>query len=417
METLPRLSNEYIDYHAIGMIKHLQRAGYIAYLVGGCVRDLLAGHLPKDFDIGTSALPEEVKKILNYSFIIGKRFRLVLVKREDKQYEVATFRREPLEDEFPEGVPFGDNIFGTPEQDANRRDFTCNALFYDPVGQKVIDYVNGQEDVENQIIRMIGDPTIRLREDPIRILRAIRFSHKLRFRIDSGLREQMYHFAEHIIESVLPRRREEYLKLLRLHDPAAAFQEGHDLNLWKTILPDIDEIYRDDERIETFDSCLRRLDSRLMDPSDTPLLAGTVVLGWFRAQSKKDPTALITASELHSNTHLHRLSKDQLGLHNWEISRIMRAISMHKILSEPDEFQRRGHRRKNAVLLNEAFPLAVDLAHIDAVFSPDILEYWDAQLEMTREAFLSAQSHPRSQNRRPNRRPGRSHRPHPKKIN
>src|SRR5436305_11321517 len=105
----PRLSREFIDYHAIGMIRHLQKAGFTAYLVGGCVRDLMVGHTPKDFDIGTNALPQEVKRLLSFAFIIGKRFRLVLVKREDKQYEVATFRREPHEGEFPEGAPFGDN--------------------------------------------------------------------------------------------------------------------------------------------------------------------------------------------------------------------------------------------------------------------------------------------------------------------
>src|SRR3954454_19952971 len=93
----PRLSREFIDYHAIGMIKHLQKAGYTAYLVGGCVRDLMVGMMPKDFDISTTALPQEVKRLINFAFIIGKRFRLVLVKREEKQYEVATFRREPHE--------------------------------------------------------------------------------------------------------------------------------------------------------------------------------------------------------------------------------------------------------------------------------------------------------------------------------
>src|SRR5579871_5058458 len=116
----PHLAREFIDYHAIGMIKHLQKAGYTAYLVGGCVRDLMVGHMPKDFDIGTNALPQEVKRQLSYAFIIGRRFRLVLVKREDKQYEVATFRREPQEGEFPEGLPFGDNIFGTPDRKSTR---------------------------------------------------------------------------------------------------------------------------------------------------------------------------------------------------------------------------------------------------------------------------------------------------------
>lgn len=311
----PRLSREFIDYHAIGMIKHLQRAGFTAYLVGGCVRDLMVGHMPKDFDIGTNALPQEVKRLLNFAFIIGKRFRLVLVKREDKQYEVATFRREPQEGEFPEGAPFGDNIFGTPEQDASRRDFTCNAVFYDPSADKVIDYVNGQRDIEDHIIRMIGDPKVRLAEDPIRILRALRFSHKLHFRIEPELRERMQQFAETLPKAVLPRRREEFLKLLRLHDPASTFRAGYDLNLWEHILPELHKVYERDEHVDLLDERLRCLDSRLVDPSDTALLSGTLVLGWLRA-TRPSSDDVIKAAELHHHEHLHKLAKEQLGLHN-----------------------------------------------------------------------------------------------------
>jgi poly(A) polymerase len=386
----PRLSPEFLDYHAVGMVKHLQKGGFTAYLVGGCVRDLLAGHMPKDFDIGTNALPQEVKKLLSFAFIIGRRFRLVLVKREDKQYEVATFRREPHEGEFPEGVPFGDNIFGTPQQDAFRRDFTCNALFYDPVASEVIDHVNGQRDIQDHMIRMIGDPKIRLAEDPIRILRALRFAHKLHFRIEPALRHQMSELADCLALSVLPRRREEFMKLLRLHDPAATFREGFDLNLWTKIAPELHKVYEKDEHVDLLEERLRRLDSRLMDPSDTALLSGTLVLGWLRASSHKDPDDLIKTSDLHQNEHLEKLAKEQLGLHNWELGRIIKALSLQKLLSAPDEFQRRGGRRRNAVLFSEAFPLAVDLAHIDAVLDPEVLEYWDAQLSIAAEQIQDA---------------------------
>jgi poly(A) polymerase len=395
----PSLRREFIDYHAIGMVRHLQKAGFKAYLVGGCVRDLMVGHMPKDFDIGTNALPQEVRKLLNYAFIIGRRFRLVLVKREDKQYEVATFRREPAEGEFPEGVPFGDNIFGTPEQDANRRDFTCNAVFYDPVSEKVIDYVEGQKDILDHIIKMIGDPKIRLQEDPIRILRALRFAHKLHFKIDPELRHAMSDFAESLGMAVLPRRREEFLKLLRLHDPAATFREGYDLNLWKTILPSLHAVYENEEHIDLMEERLRRLKSRLLDPADTPLLQGAMILGWLRSGPKGSPTDLLKNSDIYSDS-LDKLAKMEMGLHNWEYSRIQKALTLQKILANPDEFKRRGQRRRAALLQSEAFPLGVDLAHVDAILDPGILEFWDAQLDAAlAETHEAAVSTHRSQNR------------------
>jgi poly(A) polymerase len=396
--TAPSLTREFIDYHAIGMIRHLQKAGFTAYLVGGCVRDLMVGHMPKDFDIGTNALPQEVKRLLNYAFIIGRRFRLVLVKREDKQYEVATFRREPHEGEFPEGVPFGDNIFGTPEQDAHRRDFTCNAVFYDPVSEKVIDYVNGQKDIESHVIRMIGDPKIRLAEDPIRILRALRFAHKLHFRIAPELRQEMANFAETLGLAVLPRRREEFLKLLRLHDPTATFREGYDLNLWKTILPSLHNVYENDEHTDLLEDRLRRLDSRLVDPSDTPLLQGTLLLGWLRGHLKTAADEILKASDIHSDKLAH-LAKDELGLHNWEWSRIQKALGLQRILAQPEEFRRRGIKRRQALLQSEAFPLSVDLAYIDAILDPGILEFWDAQL-----AAVVEEGRPQPDRRPPHRR-------------
>ena len=175
----------------------------------------------------------------------------MLVKREDKQYEVATFSAcEPQEENFPKDFLLATNIFGTPEQDAFRRDFTCNAIFYDPIADQVIDYVNGQQDVRDHLIRMIGDARVRLKEDPIRILRALRFSHKLHFRIEHDLREQMQNFAETLPTAVLPRRREEYLKLLRLSNPAAVFREAFDLNLWKFILPELHKVYEKDEHVD-----------------------------------------------------------------------------------------------------------------------------------------------------------------------
>ena len=188
----PHLHADWIDPDARSIVDRLQRAGHPTYLVGGCVRDLLAGIHPKDFDIATSAHPEQVRKLIRGSYIIGRRFQLVLVKRGDTQFEVATFRRMALPEEInPNETSYSDNFFGTPQEDAQRRDFTINGLFYDPIKDELIDYVGGIKDIELGLIRMIGDPDIRLKEDPIRILRAIRLSHKLRFSIEQKLRESI----------------------------------------------------------------------------------------------------------------------------------------------------------------------------------------------------------------------------------
>ena len=149
----PQLNQKWINHHAFGIVKALQSQGHETYLVGGCVRDLLLGIQPKDFDIVTDAKPNEVRKIIRNAYVIGKRFRLVLVKRNEHQFEVATFRRNIREDEDPADLPSGDNIFGSPKEDANRRDFTINAMFYDPVNEKLIDFSQGLTDLDDGIIR------------------------------------------------------------------------------------------------------------------------------------------------------------------------------------------------------------------------------------------------------------------------
>src|ERR1035437_4250249 len=139
----PHLHQDWVDPHAVGIIRALQKKGFITYLVGGCVRDLLIGIHPKDFDIATTAKPDEVKRTIHRAYVIGKRFRLVLVRRDELQFEVATFRHELREDESRIDLPAGDNIFGTAEEDAQRRDFTINGLFYDPIGDQLIDFAEG----------------------------------------------------------------------------------------------------------------------------------------------------------------------------------------------------------------------------------------------------------------------------------
>src|SRR5436190_21630468 len=194
------ISRRDIDSDALKVLYRLHESGAVAYLVGGSVRDLLVGRQPKDFDIGTSAHPYQVKKLFRNCWIIGRRFRLAHVRFGLKTVEVATFRRnvpagtenEPTESPLEEAPPGTDpnllikhdNTFGTPEEDAFRRDFTINALFYDISTFSIIDYVGGLQDIKDGLIRCIGDPNERFQEDPVRMLRAIVFASRLNFKLD-----------------------------------------------------------------------------------------------------------------------------------------------------------------------------------------------------------------------------------------
>src|SRR5690606_34629568 len=184
-----------IDSDAAKVVKRLTKAGYEAYLVGGCVRDLLLGKSPKDFDVATSARPDAVRELFRNSRIIGRRFRLVHVLFGDgKVIETATFRRNPSEPEKTEDLLIrDDNTFGRADEDAERRDFTINALFYDLDSSMVLDWCGGMQDIEARSVRTIGDPTIRFKEDPVRMLRAIKFSARLDLGIDPGT----YHALAH----------------------------------------------------------------------------------------------------------------------------------------------------------------------------------------------------------------------------
>src|SRR4051812_25839828 len=176
-KTSPEIPEDLLDPDAVKVVRRLQRSGFTAYLVGGCVRDLLLGMRPKDFDVATSAHPAQVKETFRNSRLIGRRFRLAHVFfRGAKIIEVSTFRANPLDklQDLPSDLLIRhDNVFGTAEEDARRRDFTVNALFYDVDDGKVVDHVGGKDDLHARRIRTIGNPDVRMREDPVRILRAI----------------------------------------------------------------------------------------------------------------------------------------------------------------------------------------------------------------------------------------------------
>jgi poly(A) polymerase len=249
---LPPLDVEKIDPDALKVVQRLARNGYDAYLVGGCVRDVLLGRKPKDFDVATNATPNQIRALFRNCRIIGRRFRLAHIFFGSKIIETSTFRANPREDESTDdtdGDTEGgtvknetllirhDNVFGSAEEDARRRDFTINGLFYDVDEAKTIDYVGGMEDLERQVVRTIGDPDIRFREDPVRILRAIKFAARLSFEIDHGSLRAILAHADEIAKCAAPRVLEEIYRLLRGGAARRSFELLEETGVINVLLP------------------------------------------------------------------------------------------------------------------------------------------------------------------------------------
>jgi poly(A) polymerase len=205
------IRNDLIDPNALVVLKKLHESGHVAYLVGGGVRDLLMRKKPKDFDISTSALPEEIKDLFRNCILIGRRFRLAHIRFGKQVIEVATFRSgDPADEE----LIVRDNIWGTPEEDVMRRDFTINGLFYDPLDHKIIDYVGGFEDLQKHFLRVIGDPILRFKQDPVRMIRMQKFRARFGFHVDQDAIEALFQCRKDIIKSSPARVLEEIFRML-----------------------------------------------------------------------------------------------------------------------------------------------------------------------------------------------------------
>lgn len=227
---------ERIDSHAFYVIEKLRRKGHKAYLVGGGVRDLLLKQTPKDFDVSTSARPEEIKSLFKNALLIGRRFRLAHIRFGKKVIEVSTFRSGATEEDE---LIIKDNEWGTEEEDVLRRDFTINGLFYDPKTQTVIDYVNGYEDLEKRVLKTIGNPEKRFRQDPVRMIRLIKFSARFGFTIDVPTLEALLKCKDQIIKSSSARVFEELLRMLESGAAKAFFHLLHEYGLLKALFPSL----------------------------------------------------------------------------------------------------------------------------------------------------------------------------------
>jgi len=267
---------EQIDPHAFYVIEKLRKAGHSAYLVGGGVRDLALGQKPKDFDVSTSASPEEIRALFRNAILIGRRFRLAHIRFGKKIIEVATFRSGDTE---AADLIVRDNVWGSEVEDVLRRDFTINGLFYDPQEQVVIDYVEGYPDLAKKVLRTIGQPEVRFSQDPVRMIRLIKFCARFHFTIDPPTYEALVHCRKEIVKSSPARILEELLRMLESGASKMFFFLLHEHGLLQPLLPKLSHHF-DQHSSELTMQILQEIDTQIhkqkTPPDRSVLLAGLI---------------------------------------------------------------------------------------------------------------------------------------------
>jgi poly(A) polymerase len=415
MVTVPRarhgLSRDAISPAAAKVCAVLRDAGYPAYIVGGAVRDLLLGIEPKDFDIATNARPEQIKPLFRRALIIGRRFRLVHVMMGPETIEVSTFRgadaqaatnHEHARDEH--GRVLRDNVFGSQEDDARRRDFSVNALYFDPQSEEIVDFHGGLADLKKRVLRVIGDPEARYREDPVRMLRAVRLAAKLGLTIDADTCEPIADMAP-LMERVPPARLfDEMLKLLLSGHASACLRQLREVGLHKGLLPLLDVILEQPlgERFVTL--ALAQTDERVQSgrPVSPAFLFAALLWHEVLAASKgrqgrgeRPVPALEAAMDEVLDVQCEKLA----------ITRKLTA-TMREVWSMQPRFEGRSGQRAYRLLESPRFRMAYDFLALRAASGevPAELETWwrafqSADAE-SRQAMLLPDTGPRKRRRR-----------------
>jgi poly(A) polymerase len=413
------ISRKEIDPDALRVLYRLHQSNYLAYLVGGSVRDLLLKRRPKDFDIGTSAHPYQVKRLFRNCWIIGRRFRLAHIRFGTKAIEVATFRRQvsaaelaALDAQPPsQGIPVDehqpgqpdrllhrDNTFGTPEEDAFRRDFTVNALFYDIGSFSIIDYTGGLRDLESRIIRCIGDPEERFQEDPVRMLRAVAMAARLEFSIDPPIDTAIAKHGGEIARSSPARLIEEFYKLLRAGASEPAFRMLAERRLLDPIAHQLQQAAGDGlwRSLASLDAYRRRF----QETPDT--LTNAVLLGSLIAPL--GPGGPVARLQPGDNGKEPAPSLGILPLARRDIERLRHVLGLQRRLGDMNL----SPRAKRALTHRGPFREALTWLDIHGN-APELLEHWKGFIEAAgtfeAEAGKAASPAPRRRRRRRRRRP------------
>ncbi len=408
------VSRDGISYGARKVTDGLQAAGYSAFVVGGAVRDLLLNRHPKDFDVATDATPEEVRRVFRRSRIIGRRFRLVHVMFGEETVEVSTFRRamDAEEAETDEhGRILRDNVFGDQEQDAARRDFTANALFFDPSSQDIHDYHHGYADIRANLLRMIGDPATRYREDPVRMLRAVRLSAKLGMKLDGATAAPIAGMKDLLANVPQARLLDEMLKLLLSGHAFECVRKLRAMDLHHGLLPMLDVILRQPLGEKFVMLALKNTDQRIREDKPTSpaflfaaLLWHEVLAAWrHREEAGERPMqALHEAMDEVLDRQRERLA----------IPRRHDAIMKEIWLLQP-RFEQRGGQRPYRLLELPRFRAGYDFlllrcesGEADAQLGLWWDEFQDASDERRAEMLLPETGGPKKRRRRRRRKPG-----------
>jgi poly(A) polymerase len=389
------ISRRDIDSGALRVLYQLHEHNFVAYLVGGSVRDLLLGRRPKDFDIGTSAHPHQVKKLFRNCWIIGRRFRLAHVKFGNKTIEVATFRRlveaSELTPEIEAAVASADesagpgnveptadgeraahlaersrlihrdNTYGTPEEDAFRRDFTVNALFYDIGTFAIIDYVGGLEDLDRRLIRCIGEPSVRFIEDPVRMLRAVVLAARLQFTIDEPILDAIKTHRHEIARSAPARLLEEFYKILRSGHAEEAMRQLRATGLMKEITSELasapDAVWRSVAALDTYRNRFPSAPESLTNA----ILAGTLL----------HPMGLVRRQRFSADPLERKIELGMLPIARRDVERLQQLIAIQPKLLDIEA----PARAQRGVLHRAIFPEALTWLEIHGD-RPEVVAHW-----------------------------------------
>lgn len=396
-------------------IESLQKAGFEAYIVGGAVRDLLLNRIPKDFDIATDATPEEVNRIFRRSRIIGRRFRLVHVLFGEETLEVSTFRGSHLEAEGDSKVTdsgriIRDNVFGSIVEDAIRRDFTANALYYDPSSQEVLDFHQGFSDIKAGVLRMIGEPKTRYAEDPVRMLRVVRLSAKLGLQIDSATKAPIANMAD-LLQDVPPSRLfDEMLKLFLSGHAVESVRALREQHLHHGLLPMLDVVLEQPMGERFVMRALQNTDDRVLSgKSANPsflfatLLWHEVLAAWetYKAEGNPPIPALHMAM-----SEVIATQAEKLAIHN------RYTATMKEIWGLQPRFEQRSGKRPFGLLTHPRYRAAYDflLLRCESGEVPmELGEWWTAFANAEgeeRTAMLQADTAPKKRRKRSRKKAG-----------
>jgi poly(A) polymerase len=400
------ISRANISPYALKVLYRLKDAGFQGFLVGGAVRDLLLGLAPKDFDVATDAHPEQVRRLFRNSRLIGRRFHLAHVRFGEEIVEVATFRAAHTEIDEDHGVDesghrvldehgriLRDNLYGTIEEDVWRRDFSANALYYNIEDYSIWDYVGGVPDARNRILRMIGDPETRYREDPVRMLRAARFAGKLAFTLHPDSEAPIYRLS-YMLDSVPPARLfDETMKLMLAGRGMPSFELLYRLDLLEHLMPDVDAALR--EQPQSPAARLLRLgiegtDERInADRSVTPSFLFAVLL-WPAILRE----AGATAGPMPADPHVAMAACDAVLARQVRRLAIPRRFSlpMRELIALQSRFERRAGRRALRLLEHPRFRAAYDFLCLRAAsgeVDPALAQWWTQIQEMPGEERIA----------------------------